>query len=280
MVLVDFVTDSGETVKHHIDGYLKSNLDIIKDSVLNKGWDYVAVVSGIPGVGKSTLAQVICKYLDPTFNTKDRICFSGTGENGLMERTSNAELGQAFMLDESFEAMNTKVSRSGEFVRIMNHLQLIRQKGLFIILCLPNFFDLNKTIAIFRTSHLFVVYHDKFKRGFFSGFGRDEKRMLYVKGNKFINYNCVMPNFRGNFTKEWIADQKLYDEIKLAHLKEQATGKEELISPKDEKFYNLVKYSFDKGIKTKVLADICGCSQRWIEEIIRKARANSPLEAE
>jgi hypothetical protein len=278
MVLIDFLKDNGEMVKHHIDGYLKTNLDIIKDSVLNKGWDYVAVVSGIPGVGKSTLAQLICKYFDNTFTTKDRICFTGTGENGLMKRTSNASLGQAFILDESFEAMNTKISRSSEFVRIMNHLQLIRQKGLFIILCLPNFFDLNKGIAIFRTSHLFVVYHDKFKRGFFSAFGRDEKRMLYVKGNKYIDYNCVRPNFRGAFTKEWIADQKLYDNMKLEHLKEQATDSQD-IRPFSDKHLTIGVYKYYKeGRSQQEVADFFEVSQRFVSEKIKEREEILALE--
>jgi hypothetical protein len=269
MVLLTFINDEGKEVQHHIDGYLKDNLDVIKDSVLKKGWDYVAVVSGIPGVGKSTLAQLICKYLDPTFTTKERICFTGTGENGLLERTANASLGQAFMLDESFEAMNTKISRSTEFVRIMNHLQLIRQKGLFIILCLPNFFDLNKGIAIFRTSHLFVVYHDKFKRGFFTGFGRDEKRMLYVKGNKYINYNCVTPNFRGNFTKEWVADQKLYDQMKLDHLKSQSTDLTETRSFADKHLtIGIYKY-YKLGYTQKEVADFFEVSQRNVCDRVR-----------
>jgi len=205
-----------------IDEFLVKNLDAVKNSVLDRGWDYVAIVSGIPGVGKSTFAQRICKYLDPTFNTKDRICFTGTGKNGLIERTAHAKLGQAYMLDESFADLNTKVSKGSEFVKIMNHLQLIRQKGLYLVLCLPNFFDLSKGIAVFRSSHLFAIYSDGFERGYFAAFGRDEKRELYVKGSKFMDYNVRKPNFRGTFSKQWFADQELYDKLKLQHLQEQA----------------------------------------------------------
>lgn len=219
---IELIKDSGERVESYLDENLVKNLDEVKDSVLNKGWDYVAIVAGIVGVGKSTFAQKICKYLDPTFNAKDRICFTGSGKDGLVERTAHAKLGQAYMLDESFADLNTKVSKGSDFVKIMNHLQLIRQKGLYLILCLPNFFDLSKGIAVFRTSHLFVIYHDGFNRGYFAAFGRDKKRELYVKGNKFIDYNIVKPNFRGRFTKEWLADQDLYDKLKLQHLQDQA----------------------------------------------------------
>lgn len=278
MVLFKTLDDDGKEVEHYIDGYLKTNLDEIKDSVLNKGWDYIAVVSGIPGVGKSTLAQTICKYLDNSFNAKDRICFNGTGENGLVQRTSNGNLGEAYMLDESFETMNTKVSRSSEFVKIMNHLQLIRQKGLFIILCLPNFFDLNKGIAIFRTTHLFVVYHDKFRRGFFGAFGRDSKRMLYVKGNKYVDYNCIKPNFKGRFTKEWIANQKLYDEMKLNHLKSQSKDivEENSFAEQHLAIGMLKMYKQDKS--QREVAEFFEVSQRYVSGKIGKVVENSEPE--
>jgi len=226
MVLVDIKKEDGTEDTLYFHELLIKNLDDVKNAVIKKGWDYLAIVSGIPGVGKSTLAQQICKYLDPTFNAKERICFTGTGEKGFIERTTNGKLGQAFMLDESFESLNSRVSGSSEFLKIINHLQLIRQKGLFMILCLPNFFDLSKGIAIFRASHLFVVYSDSFQRGFFAAFGRDEKRRLYVKGNKFVDYNAEKPNFRGDFRQKWVVDKDLYDNLKVQHLIDQSKAKD------------------------------------------------------
>lgn len=174
--------------------------------------------------------------------------------------------------------MNTKVSRSSEFVKIMNHLQLIRQKGLFIILCLPNFFDLNKGIAIFRTTHLFVVYHDKFRRGFFGAFGRDSKRMLYVKGNKYVDYNCIKPNFKGRFTKEWIANQKLYDEMKLNHLKSQSKDivEENSFAEQHLAIGMLKMYKQDKS--QREVAEFFEVSQRYVSGKIGKVVENSEPE--
>lgn len=231
-MLLNFKDDNKNDVESYIDENLKKNLDEVKDSVLKKGWDYVAVVSGIVGVGKSTFAQKICKYLDSSFNTKERICFKAMGEDGFLERTTKGTLGQAFMLDESFADLNTRMSKGSDFVKIINHLQLIRQRGLFLILCLPNFFDLSKGVAVFRASHLFVVYHDGFNRGYFCAYGRDEKRKLYVKGSKYMDYNAEKPNFRGRFTKEWVADLKLYEELKYAHLQAQAKTDEKVLLEK------------------------------------------------
>jgi len=229
----------------YLDANLRKNLDNVKNAVLHKNFDYLSIIAGNCGVGKSTLAQQICKYLDNSFNTKDRICFTGIGKEGLIKRTSNAKLGQAFMLDESFASMNTKLSRNYEFMKIVNHLQLIRQKGLFIILCLPNFFDLNKGIAIFRASHLFVVYtRESYNRGYFAAFDRERKKELYVKGIKFLNYHAVKPNFRGRFVKKWVTDFKLYEKLKAEHLIEQ--GKEG--EPKTKKSI-IIKNNFIRYLK-------------------------------
>jgi len=272
MVKFDTLYDDGTPAQCTMDGYLKDNLIPVKDAVLNKGFDYISVVAGIPGAGKSTLAQQICKFLDPTFTTKDRICFSGGGENGLIERTSKAKKGQAFILDESFESLNTKVSRGSDFVRIMNHLQLIRQKGLFILLVLPNFFDLSKGLAIFRTTHLFVVYAENYKRGTFLAFDRDLKRELYVRGNKFMDYNCVKANFYGSFIKKWIANEELYDKLKLKHLIEQGKDDVEKSRYKVEQARdNLVKYLRNtQKLNTLEIANIGKISRKTVYNIINK----------
>jgi hypothetical protein len=269
MVLVNFKDDKGNDVQGYIDENLKKNLDVVKDSVLNREWDYVAIVAGIPGVGKSTFLQMLCKYLDPTFNVKDRVCFKGTGKDSLIERTTNAKKGQAFALDESFESLNTQLTKSSEFLRIINHLQLIRQTGLFIVLSLPNFFDLAKGIAIFRTSHLFVVYHDSYKRGYFAAFGRDEKRKLYVKGNKFMNYNAAKPNFRGRFVKSWIADLELYLRLKYEHLQEQAIEKAKKISKDLQICVNLINFMRKEGYRVKKIAEVAGVERHTIRERVK-----------
>ena len=270
MVVEKFIGDDGKVIMSYIDENLKKNLDKIKYSVLHRSWDYVCVISGIPGVGKSTLGQVIAKYLDPTFTTKNNFCLTGDGKNGLIERTIKSKLVQAYILDESFESLNTRVTRSPEFIRILNHLQLIRQKGLFIILILPDFFSLSKNIAIFRASHLFSVYHDKYQRGYFAAFGRPEKRMLYIKGNKYIDYNCVPPNFRGRYVQKWVADQKLYDKLKLNHLYEQNKRKEKLDSKPDTISRNkLIKAMRDKGTSTMDIAKICGVTQQTIYNALK-----------
>ena len=107
----------GYEKKLYIADPIYNNLQKSKNAVLNKGWDYVCIVSGIPGVGKSTFAQALAKFFDPKFESK-QICFTA---QEFKDKTSNGNKGQAFILDESFADMNTSLTKDPEFVATINH---------------------------------------------------------------------------------------------------------------------------------------------------------------
>lgn len=216
----------GKPCVYTLDNNLTKNLENVKKVVSSKDFDYVAIVAGLPGMGKSNFAINCCKFLDPNFSIKN---IASTAEE-FEEITSNAEPHSAIMLDESFASLNSKISQSKDFVRIVNHLQIIRQKNLYIFLCLPNFFDLAKGIAIYRAHHLFVCYGQEFgDRGSFAAYDREAKKNLYINGLKYMNYHIQEPNFRGTFVKQKCINEDEYNELKLKHLKakkEEDLGKD------------------------------------------------------
>src|SRR3990167_2523310 len=206
----------------YIADAIADNLKRTKVAVLTKGWDYVCIISGLPGVGKSTFAQALAKYLDPSFESW-QICFTGSE---FRNKTINGTKGQAFVPDESFADINTPLSKGPEFIATVNHLQLIRQKNLFLILILPDFFSLSKNVAIFRASHLFVPYSEDYNHGDVAIFDRETKRELYIKGKQFCNYQAALPNFRTDFQVSWFVDKEDYDKRKKEHLLTQSKIKE------------------------------------------------------
>ncbi len=263
------VNSGGE--EFYLDGRIKKNLDRIKHSVVNKGFDYICVVSGYPGTGKSTFAQQMALYLDETFNTEEDIYFEALGKDGMIEGVSNKKKFKVVMLDESFQDLNSKVGMGSAFVKIINTLQLVRQKNLFIILCLPNFFDLNKAVALFRTRHLFVVYADEnFNRGSVACFDREAKKKLYVLGQKFMNYGAAKANFVASFTKKWVVDKELYDKRKAQHLIDQGKQTFERTTKaaltKNKLIFHLKKV---EGWTSKRIADIAGITPRAINAIVQ-----------
>jgi hypothetical protein len=259
----------------YLDENLKKNLDLVKDVVLKKDFDYVALVCGLPGLGKSNFAQSCAKYCCPSFDET----FIAFDSEQFINLTNTCPSHSAVILDESFASLNSKVTMTADFVRIINHLQIIRQRNLFVFLCLPNFFDLNKGIAIYRSSHLFVCYGREFgDRGSFAGFGREEKKKLYILGSKFMNYQCVKPNFRGRFVKQKAIDEEVYKSLKLKHLQAQQKSTEKTSRANIQRDILLTYMHFVLNVPTERLMQITGLTQQAVslanikfkEEIIKK----------
>jgi len=246
-----------------IHNTLATTLKTAVHRVVKKKWDYVAVVSGIPGAGKSTLARTCAKFVCPWFDEK-YIAFT---YEDFVKLCDNSPENSAIVLDESFEAMNTKVSTSPQFQKIIQHLQLIRQRHLFVFLCLPNFFDLSKGIGVFRTSHLFVVYDDENgNRGKFAAYDRNAKRKLYIRGNRYLDYHAWSPNFRGKFFRNsTICNNELYDKRKLEHLRSQEAS----LSQKE------LKIPFRMFYRAITLALCAGFASNSIDKLL-KSREFAP----
>lgn len=272
MVLVTSgINPKGEPCEFYIHSTLKENLDevvsVVDRKKRGKDWDYIALVCGMPGTGKSNFAQTAARYCCEWFDLS-YIAFTA---QEFIEITSNCPPNSSVILDESFAAFNTRNTMSPEFMRVINHLQLIRQKNLYVFLCLPNFFDLAKGIAIYRSQNLFVCYSQKFgDRGSFAAFGRDSKKLLYIKGAKYMDYNAEQPNFRGDFGKSKCIDQAKYEEMKLKHLKEQEIPEKEgkYSQPKNK----MIVYLDSLGYNAQKIAEISGLADRTVYEILQKQK--------
>jgi len=269
MVVVDVGQDVKERLSVYMDGYLNKNLTEIKASVLAKDFDYVCIISGRVGKGKSTFSQQLAKFFDKDFD-ESRICFSA---DEFIETTSNCPKHSAVILDESFEPLNTKISMSPAFLKIQNHLNIIRQRNLFIILVLPSFFDLHKSIALYRSWNLFHVYGEGFEgRGRFVAFSPENKRMLYIRGSKYNNYNAWRGNFHGKFTAKHVIDWKKYEKKKIEHLKAQGEniGRGRV---KDLQKIKLIAHLINNKIfKVSELCKIMDISKQSIYLILKKDR--------
>lgn len=261
-----------------IDMHVKNALDVAKDRVLNKNYDYFAVGAGFSGVGKSTFfkntaAPYCCPWFDLSY-----IAFTA---DEFIEICNKAPRNSAVVLDECFESLNSRTGSSKEFLKIFNHLQIIRQKNLFIFLALPNFFDLNKNVALFRVNHLFVCYESPKtqKRGYVLGFGRDTKRALYIRGGKYCDYNAVRANFRAEFRKNKdLYDEEEYDRMKMKHLMDQGKKINAPALAREDKANELMENVIIGCVKLewkqKFIADLLGVdlktvSTHWLSMVKR-----------
>ena len=257
----------GDPDRKFVSKQVASELDKVKVRVQTKEWDYVTVIAGLLGSGKSTFAKGAAKHCDPDFNL-DKVVF--TAED-FINTTATCPEYSSVVYDECFEGMNTRVTLSPDFRRVVNHLQLIRKRHLFIFLCLPNFFDLQKSIAVFRTSHLWLTYcNEDGIRGKVMAFSRDRKRKLYVLGGKFMDYNMVRSNFVTRFYKnediypvdDYEAKKDLILNARAAVLKQKAEGRRAKLTWADKAVIKL----FLEGKTRKEIAELLGMSYQMTKE--------------
>ncbi len=214
------IDENGRPVTVSVDRFLARDLEKVKERY-DKNWDTVLIVSGLPGMGKSvfgitTLAPILAKNMSDIFITFDIDDFINTCAG---DKTKE---GDVVILDEGHDGMNSGRVAQGDFQRMMNLLMLVRQKKLYIIIISQNFFDLAKSIAIFRSNMLYHVTTTKGdKRGTFLTFDRLKKKNLYILGKKFLNYSAVTANYVGQFNQNKDLMPEDYTKRKAEHLLEQ-----------------------------------------------------------
>ena len=179
-------------------GGLKENLDY-EVKRLKQRWDVIAVVDGVEGSGKTTLAKTVSGYMAAgngiRFGLNDVIFTIGQFHKWM----ETAPPGSACMWDEFVLA---GMSTDG-LTRIQNELikqfTVLRKRQLIIILVIPYFFMLRRYFAMDRPRFLLHVYSpDNLNRGFFKYYGKGSLNELYVDGKKYSKY-YRKPDFSGDF---------------------------------------------------------------------------------
>lgn len=244
----------------YYDGYLKSNLDVVKKNVIKQNYDSFIVVTGREGFGKSTLAFQVALYFDPTFNL-DRVCFS---IEQFTQAVVEAEKYQCIVFDETMGYLSSRQAMSKFNRSLIKIMSEMRSKNLFVILCIPNFFELDRYPGLHRTTGLLHIY----KRSFFGSYDYPTKKKLYLKGKKTYSY-VISPNFIGRFTKFFPLNLEKYEKKKqqtIAEFNKRRTTDERIKSHRDK----LIKYLYKNKILNQTeIGKLIGLSTRQISEIVR-----------
>lgn len=170
-----------------LDPLIRPEVDKVKNMVLKKDRDWVAVVDGEEGVGKSVFAQQLALYLDPTF-TIDDIVFSS---DDFLKRIKDPKIpkGKAIVLDETYAAASARGSMSEVNKSLVGVATEMRQLNLFIIMVLPTFFDMDRYFALWRCKTLFHLYFNDREDRAYIVFPKNHKKNLYINGKKRYNYS-------------------------------------------------------------------------------------------
>ena len=197
------------TKEPYCDPAIKKELLKVKERVLHKDRDFVAVYDGEEGVGKSVLAQQHALILDPNF-TLDNIVF--TAEQFIKKiKDPNTKKGACIVLDEAFSSANSRASLTEVNRSMVGLATEMRQKNLFVLLVLPSFFDLDRYFALWRCRALFHVYFTPEEDRHYIVFNKDSKKLLYLLGKKFYNYSKPKAPFApSKFFDQYTVDEKEY----------------------------------------------------------------------
>lgn len=225
------VTSGNHTFKLH-EG-LKGNLDHLKKNNSND-WDFKILYSGdgMTRTGKSTKAAQDACYCDPTFanNWRERMIFDG---KKLKETAYKIGKNKAIVYDEAREGLDNKKQMERYTKNLLDFFSQCGNLNQFVFIVLPDFFELPKSVAINQSIYLINCYaRNGFQRGYFDFFNRKDKRLLYVKGNKYMDFRAHKPTFEGTFINWLPFDREEYETLKNESL-QKAKEKEDYEALKD-----------------------------------------------
>jgi hypothetical protein len=201
---------------------LREKLDNIKKIVKRK-WDAVFLIDGHERIGKSTLGMTAAWYLSDGKLTIDNFA---AGMNDAAEKVEKLPDKSILFVDEGSLVFNSKDSMTREAKKLQKVLDVVGQKNMVFIIVLPSFFDLNKNIATRRSKFLLHAYTgNDMRRGRFTYFGPNKKRLLYALGKKnFGSYAKPKSDWLGDFDDLKLPFHDEYIELKKKSLKEALDG--------------------------------------------------------
>lgn len=242
----------------YMDDLLKLQLDVLLKNI-KKDWDFTILITGggEVRVGKSVLAMQIGSYwvnqLKELYNVivpysvTNNIVLEG---NKLIQKGN--ELGQTYPLsplifDEAGADLEGKKIMRTSTQDVLDYYRECGQYNLLNVLVLPEYFDLPKGIALSRSICLIDVYaltdaDDIFQRGYFKFFSRRNKKQLYMKGKKELDYNAYKSNFNGRFFDFYPIDEKEYRTLKQEALSRRDTKtRNKFLEQRNASWYILYK---------------------------------------
>ena len=217
---------------------LLDNLNGIRKDFLDQENDYLLVVDGREGSGKSSLALQLAEYIDPEFCVS-KIAFSG---REFLNIIGTVKDGSAVVFDEAAEGLYSAESLTPLNISISKALMISRVKRLFIIIVIPSFFVLNKYVKLFRLGLLLHVED----RGHVAIYSHHKNmiRKLVIDGQKYYDYTTVHTPYHDDYPKYHGLLWPEYMQKKLSYVHD-SLGKKET-----KKYLSLNACAAELGVST------------------------------
>lgn len=183
-----------------------------------KGFDALILIDGKKRTGKSTLAKTVAYLLNPDLTINNYVA-------GLEEAPDKIDLSKdedSLIFDEGSLVANSKDALVKKNKQLEKIIDVVGQKKLTLIFCMPEFFKISRSIALTHSLFLLHVYTDEqLNRGRFAYFGTKKKKVLYEIGKRnFGSYARPKADWTGSFVDFHVDFDKEYLQLKKESLKE------------------------------------------------------------
>lgn len=243
--------------------------------IQKRGYDAHIVIGGKRRTGKSTLAKTIAYLKKPTLSINNFV----VGLQDAPKCIAKAKDEDPLIFDEATLSFNSRDGMKGGQSNLLQIIDVVGQKRLLCIYCIPNFLHLNKTIAIEHSLFLIQTYtDDNLVRGNFAYFSTEQKRYLYEAGKKdYRSLNKSEAQFTGRFADFKVPFEAEYDKLKMSSLKE-ALGQKDIFKINQEERKKFIQLSINNLHKSSIkltntqMAVVFGVSSRSIDNYKRELK--------
>ena len=254
-MIVDYTKADGSAGTYSIANWTAEQLDKIKKLISTKDRDYVVVIDGEEGAGKSTFASQMAHYVDRTF---DQSMMSLTPDE-FLANINKAKKSQAVVFDEAFTGLASRSSLSQVNKMIVELMMEMRKKNLFVIICIPSVFYLEKYVCLHRARALFHTYISRGKRGAYFVYNQKKLKQLYIYGKREMTYRNPRVRLRHRFVSTPPIDWESYETRKIDALQKKEVNLKALKQINQRDF--LISFLYHTGYTEPQIEDIFGLGE-------------------
>lgn len=236
-------------------------LDQSREKVLDRDKDFVCLVTGGEGNGKSSLAVEMARYVDKEFDVQKQVAMS---YEDVIRTADELDEGQALVIDEGIEMLLSRNHAKKKNKIILEWFREVRAKNLFFFICMPKFKEVDKPIRDDR-AHTLVRCVDQGRGHFFNKSKMDEIT-VERQGNRVVA-DFPEPLFKDSWMDPsghdfWKAYQKMKKE-NISNLSAKYLDDEEDVSVEDA--VRQVKIEVAKELyKSELEKSVCDLTQAEI----------------
>jgi len=206
---------------------LRYNVERIKRYCIKHNQDWIFLITGGEGSGKSTLGQHLAEMLDPKFNMKKQMVYSFDEEYSYFDfiKGFRHKPFRAVVFDEAVTALFSRDHAKSEVKDTVKLFNLNRQLNHFSILIVPSFWGMDVDLRERRSRTMLYVFQDQFnfthKYAYYSRRKipnismNSHARKLFLSSSLFIKH--FKPDFMETFPKMTAKKEKEYKKFKTNH---------------------------------------------------------------